>query len=214
MRNGVAILASVTTLIAVAAGSRWGGEPDRGHAATSLGPFLVSIPVPGLEATDRDAVVKALHAAVGEHDVHEPKCEAGRLEFYFGGSGPDAILRLRPLVAALGKAGFEIDPRLWTFEAQTIGLRLATRTAVGEARIREVLKASGKAEVLGWILDGEALGLVIELESGTETKELEAAFAAAGVAVADYAWGHWHHGYGIPESAHGHRHEVRMNPGR
>ena len=198
----LACLAGVT-LVAVEA-------PAEGGSTARKGPFAVVLPVPGLKPDQREAVVAALDEVFGRHEAIDVTCGEGQLQFFFGGSGPQSLLRLGKLQEALGKLDLKLEPRSWVLEPQEVGLYLSAKKGMGGKALHKTLEAAagGDAKVIGMLLDGSRCCLVLDVKKPLDLAKFEKALFDAGLDLEDFAWGHWLYGWEIGDPDEGHRHTI------
>ncbi len=81
-------------------------------ARASAGPFRVTLPVVDLEEGHLPAVQRAFEQRFA-CNVLQLKIVDGSLEFWAGGPGPKALLRLSEVVEALAELGLRVDTGTW-----------------------------------------------------------------------------------------------------
>lgn len=190
------VLTLLLPLLALSPGVT-GDQPERG-------PYHFTVPVPELKAAHAEAVTAALLAEFGEHSLLEIQVLDGALEFYAGGDGPQALLRLSHLERALAAEGFSLHRRPWLLRDQALGLKLGSKSVVGGPALKEAIAGIEGATLLGELLDHGQMVLVVEFEQSIHWSALSKQLAGVGVSIDDMLWGHWKYGWGLEPAHHAH----------
>ncbi len=178
-------------------------------APASAGPFRVTLPVVDLEQGHLPVVQRAFEQRFAR-DVLQLKIVDGSLEFWAGGSGPKALLRLSEVVEALAEVGLRVDTGTWLLKEQEVGVHVSAKDGISEKDLRRAIESyeGAEVEVLGTFLDGSRMSVVLHLHGEVDHAAFGRHLKESGVVIEDLVWGHWKYGWGIETKDGRHRHDT------
>jgi len=178
-------------------------------APASAGPYKVTLPVVDLEQAHLPALQKAFEKRFARN-VMELKIVDGSLEFFAGGSGPKALLRLSEVIEVLDEVDLKIDTATWILKEQDVGVHVSAKDGISEKELQRTIEAfkGAEVEVLGTLLDSSRMCIVIHLKGEVDHAALRRHLKENGVAIDDLVWGHWKYGWGIETKDGRHRHDT------
>ena len=167
-------------------------------APASAGPFRVTLPVVNLEEGHLPAVQTAFEQRFARN-VLQLKVVDGSLEFWAGGSGPKALLRLSEVVETLDEVGLRIDTGTWLLKEQEVGVYVSAKDGISEKDLQRAIESfeGAEVEVLGTLLDGHRMCVVLHLHEEIDHAAFRRHLKESGVVIDDLVWGHWKYGWGI-----------------
>ncbi len=178
-------------------------------APASAGPFHVTLPVVDLEEGHLPAVQRAFEQRFARN-VLQLKIVDGSLEFWAGGTGPKALLRLSEVVEALDEVGLRVDTGTWLLKEQEVGVHVSAKDGISEKDLRRAIESfeGAEVEVLSTFLDGSRMCVVLHLHEEVDHAAFRRHLKESGVAIDDLVWGHWKYGWGIEAKDDRHRHDT------
>ena len=174
-------------------------------APASAGPFRVTLPVVNLTEERLPALQRAFEQRFAR-DVLQLKVVDGSLEFWAGGSGPKALLRLAEVVEALDEVGLRVDTGTWLLKEQEVGVHVSAKDGISEKDLQRAIESfeGAEVEVLGTLLDGRRMCVVLHLHEEIDYAAFRRHLKESGVVIDDLVWGHWKYGWGIEVKDGGH----------
>ena len=178
-------------------------------APASAGPFHVTLPVVDLEEGHLPAVQRAFEQRFARN-VLQLKIVDGSLEFWAGGTGPKALLRLSEVVEALDEVGLRVDTGTWLLKEQEVGVHVSAKDGISEKDLQRAIESfeGAEVEVLGTLLNGSRMCVVLHLHGEVDHAAFRRHLKESGVAIDDLVWGHWKYGWGIESKDGAHRHDT------
>lgn len=155
-------------------------------APASAGPYKVTLPVVNLEQAHLPALQKVFEQRFA-HNVMELKIVDGSLEFFAGGSGPKALLRLSEVIEVLAEVGLKIDTGTWILKEQDVGVHVSAKEGISQKELQRTIESfkGAEVEVLGTILDSSRMCVVMHLEGEVDHAAFRRHLKENGVAIDD-----------------------------
>jgi len=194
----------IISMAIICVGYCWGSSP------VALGPFMFTIPVVGISEDSLPALEGAFQEILGDRNFMHPEIKEGELQFYGGGGGFKALLRLEQVTEAVKLAGFKVDRSLWRLKSQMLGISLSSKEGAKTSEVIAALGAIEKVSIEDSLLIGGRTYHVIHLDSSINYGDLVSDIRKSKLEVNDLLWGHWKYGWEIEEDEHGHSHDMGM----
>jgi len=183
-------------------------------SSASAGPFLVSLPIEGLQDEDLPAIKKIFDQRFGDK-VQPIAVKDGALKIFGSLENAKTILRLEEMIAAVETTGLAVDMNTWLLEPQVVGVYVAADSVLSAPQLEKAIESFDEVtvKVMGILLDESRMCIVVQFSKEIDYAAFDRALQEAGVLIQGLCVGHWRAwGIQLAGEARGHDFGARLKP--